>query len=172
MVKVVLTSTPCTDVETITVKVPKGKKPTVALLKDAVSKDKWKEIHAASDELRKAGNTLAAAFAEVHNGKKYDDELSGELTVALDEMIAPPVPKVKVKVGKKKDGTTGPVAADKKPAATKPKGKSVAAQVREMIKDNPKLGIPELIELVVKEGLLPEGRAKVYVRENVKRVRG
>ena len=79
------------------------------------------------------------------------------------ENPTPKAPKAKAVVKKAKDAVAAP--------SSKPVSKAV--QVRELIALHPKASANELITLVIGSDIdIPDGRVKVYVNENIKRVRG
>ena len=159
MAKVLLTSAPGTTVKTLTIK---GNK-----IADMVKacKGEWQAIQAAANDSK---NALSMAFAEVEVSKKYDDELSGELTAELDKLFAPKVAPVVVQKPK----------PNAKPSATRkprPAGKlpNKAARVRSMVSDNPNADAAQLMVMVADSDIgIPKGKIKDYVIGSIKTIRG
>lgn len=131
------------------------------------------------DETR-AGNTYAMPFAEVW-APEYSDELSGDLSIALEGTVkpkakaVPPKPLAKVVIPASKatrPSKMRPATASSRAHKAKVSKVSKAEQVREMIRSNPKSDVPTLITMAIDELEMTPGKAKTYVTENVIRVRG
>ncbi|RKZ93561.1 MAG: hypothetical protein DRQ40_07505, partial [Gammaproteobacteria bacterium] len=102
-------------------------------------------------------NTFNGIQADWLAARKRVYDLEADLR-ALDT----PAPKAVIP---KKAKVTVSEATSKKP--------SKAVQVRELIAMHPKAGANELITLVIGSDInIPDSRVKVYVNENIKRVRG
>jgi hypothetical protein len=158
------------------------KETDVTRIANTIGKEAWAEVHKQSKASQSA---LAHAFAEVSVDGVYDDALSGELTIMLDRMLRPkrvkfvPAPRV-VEVHEEEEATKKPTkpkapAKPKQPTSPKkPKQPSKADLVREVIKANPKADAAKLIELVIADANIdiPDARVKIYVTENIVKVRG
>ena len=122
----------------------------------------------------------------------YDDERSGIVTVLLEKefnVYPMPVctlaPRTNENYCDTPEGRAAQVerikydllnpAPEKKTRAPRVKGHTTADKVRELITDNPDMGQEELVNLAIQKFEVFQakpGRAKVYVRENLVKIRG
>ena len=176
MITIKLTYTPIKVAQTITVK---KKNATIADMV-AACKAHWPKVVARVEDETKAGSTYAMPFAEVY-APEYSDELSGDLSIALDGTVkpkakaVPPKPLAKVVIPASKatrPSKMRPATASSRAHKTKVSKVSKAEMVRELIRSNPKKDVDALIVMAIDELEMTQGKAKVYVTENVPRVRG
>lgn len=157
-VAIQLTSAPGIITKTLTLK---SKKVDDMVAK---AKDEWPAIQTAAKDSK---NNLAMAFAEIEVDGKYDDELSGKVTFALEALFAPKVP---VAAQKPVSNTKAPVTRRVTPQGNTP---NKASQVRSMVADNPKADAAQLMEMVEASDIgIPKGKIKDYVIGSIKTVRG
>ena len=131
-------------------------------------------------------------FVTIGTDEDYDDERSGEVTVLLEKefnVYPMPVctlaPRTNENYCDTPEGRAAQVERikydllnpepEKKKRAPRVKGHTTADKVREMITDNPDMGQEELVNLAIQKFEVFQakpGRAKVYVRENLVKIRG
>lgn len=156
MTEIVLTHAPGATYDTLDVSGASASE-----LAKAVDKKTWQAVHDAS---QKHTSKVAHAFAEVYVDGDYDDELSGELTVALDRKLRPktkPLPKVKPKA------KTDPVVEQKKPT---PRSQSVSAQVKAVVAENTDKTRDELLPIVKEKVDAPDSRLKSCIKHWLERL--
>lgn len=147
-------------------------------------------------EAEKTRSEYDMPYVNFGEGDDYNDERSGELTLLLVEefnvypkvecKLAPRAPtyydsdeyKAKEKARIAHELIHGVPEDNEKPKQVRiraPKGHSTADKVRELIHDNPDMNQDQLVDLAISKFEMFQqkpARAKVYVRENLKKIRG
>lgn len=132
---------------------------SVKELAKVVSKDTWQKVHAASAKHKSA---VAHAFAEVYVDGTYDDELSGELTIALDDKLRPKVkPVPRVKAPPKSEPAVEP---EKQAKVSTPRNQSVSAQVKAVVAEHLGKSREDLLPIVREVVDAPDPRLKSCIK--------